>query len=325
MQPSSKALWCAAALFAVLRLSPAAPAPGPAFPRIHDPSTIVKAGGEYWFFSTGVGIPSFRSTNLVNWAPGPRVFASPPVWTTNTIVGNTGHFWAPDILLVSNTYHLYYSVSTFGKNTSVIALATNPVLDPAAPAYAWTDRGMVVSAVSNSNHNAIDPSLLRDADGRLWMAYGSYWSGIKLVELNPHTGLRIAPNSPLYSLAWNKSIEAAGLYRRGMDYYLFVNWGTCCRGTNSTYEIRVGRSSVITGPYLDRDGKDLMQGGGSLFLEATGKRIGPGHAAVLKEGDKEYLSYHYYNADRGGRPDIEIVPLGWTPDGWPVPGKPMRE
>lgn len=294
-------------------------------PRVHDPSTIVKNAKEYWFFSTGVGVPSFKSTNLLDWTEGPRVFKQPPVWTTNMIQGNTGHFWAPDIIRISNKFHLYYSVSTFGKQTSAIGLATNPTLDPADPAYAWDDRGVVVRTDPSYDHNAIDPSLMLDKDGKLWMAYGSYWSGIKLVELDPQTGLRIATNAPTYPLAWNDSIEAAGLYRRRDSYYLFINWGTCCRGTNSTYNILVGRSATVTGPYVDREGKNLMKRGGTSFLKSTGKRIGPGHAAVLEEDGKQFLSFHYYNAEGGGRPRLEIVPLSWTSDGWPVAGTPMRD
>src|SRR5678815_3911213 len=144
-----------------------------------------------------------------------------------------------------------------------------------------------------------------------------YWSGIKLVELSPKTGLRLATNSPIYSLAWNASIEAACLHQRGDNYYLFVNWGQCCRGTNSTYEIRMGRSSNVTGPYLDRGGKDMLQGGGSLLLDTTGHRIGPGHAGILTVDGQDFLSYHFYNARERGRAMLEIAPLKWGADGWP--------
>jgi arabinan endo-1,5-alpha-L-arabinosidase len=303
----------------------AAPPRGSGETRVHDPSTILKAGDAYWLFSTGTGIISRRSKDLVNWTDGPRVFDRSPDWVADAVPENRGHFWAPDVLFLTNRYLLYYSVSSFGKKTSAIALATNPTLDPGDSNYAWTDHGIVVSTTTNSNHNAIDPSLLLDRDGRLWMAYGSYWSGIKLMELDPQTGMRIATNSPLHALAWNESIEAAGLHRRGDHYYLFLNWGKCCRGTNSTYEIRVGRSASITGPYVDRDGKHLMKGGGTLFLETAGYRIGPGHAAFLQHNGKEYLSYHYYHGEHGGRPTLGIISLNWTADGWPEAGAPLTE
>jgi len=162
-----------------------------------------------------------------------------------------------------------------------------------------------------------------DRDGRLWLAFGSYWTGIKLVELDPRTGLRSPTNSAVYSLARNESIEAACLCRHADHYYLFLNWGQCCRGTNSTYEIRVGRSERVTGPYLDHEGKDLMQGGGSLVLSGEGFRIGPGHAGILKDGAREYLSYHFYHAERHGGSMLEVAPLSWSKDGWPKLNSPL--
>jgi len=290
--------------------------------RVHDPSTIVKGKDEYWSFSTGPGISSRRSRDLVHWTKGPPVFSNVPAWT-KSVSDNRGYFWAPDVIQLTHGYFLYYSVSSFGKNTSAIGLATTPTLDPSGPNYGWEDRGVVMRSATNDNFNAIDPGVLLDGDGLLWMAFGSFWAGIKLIELNPRTGLVRATNAPVHSLAWHDSIEAACLYHHGDSYYLFVNWGLCCRGTNSTYEIRVGRSGKITGPYTDREGKNMLTGGGDLFLSSAGKRIGPGHAAVFRENGKEFLSYHYYNAESGGRPRLEIVPLSWTAKDWPEAGEPL--
>ena len=293
--------------------------------RVHDPSTIIKCKDKYWVFVTGPGIPSKYSTNLINWSSGPSIFTNPPSWTTNTIRENRGYFWAPDIVHLKSGYFVYYSVSSWGKRNSALGLVANPTLDPADPAYHWTDRGLVVRTTETDDHNAIDPSVMLDKDGRLWLAFGSYWTGIKLLELDPETGLRKGTNAPLYALAHNSSIEAACLTHHDDYYYLFVNWGTCCHGTNSTYEIRVGRSPVVIGPYLDRDGKNMLQGGGSLFLAGVGKRIGPGHAAILMDGDKPFISYHYYSAEEAGRPRLEIAPLKWTSDAWPDAGTPLRQ
>jgi len=293
--------------------------------RVDDPSTIVTCKDQYWLFSTASGISSRHSTNLINWSNGPRVFTNAPAWTTNTIPGNRGYFWAPDVVHLSKGYFLYYSVSTWGKKNSAIGLATNPTLDPTDPQYRWTDGGVVLRTTDNDDYNAIDPSLMLDNDGRLWMAFGSFWSGIKLIELDAETGLRKAANAPVYSLAHNTSIEAACLAKHDQFYYLFVNWGTCCRGTNSTYEIRVGRSPQITGPYVDQEAKDLLNGGGTLFLASAGKRIGPGHAAVFRENGNEFVTCHYYNAEQSGRPRLAILPLSWTADGWPKAGKPLDD
>ena len=285
--------------------------------RIHDPSTIVRVGSNYWIFGTGWGIRSRFSSDLSRWQAGPPVVSSPPDWTTSTVKGNHGYFWAPDVVQVPGRYLLYYSVSTWGSRDSAIGLATASAPASGSTNLNWQDRGCVLRSTARDEFNAIDPSALLDTSGRLWLAFGSYWSGIKLVELNPATGLRLATNSPIYSLAWNESIEAACLYQHGDFFYLLVNWGQCCQGTNSTYQIRVGRSPAATGPFLDRAGTDLMQRGGSLLLGTDGNRIGPGHAGILKEGDRYWLSYHYYDANEHGIPKLGLVPLNWSADGWP--------
>jgi hypothetical protein len=155
--------------------------------------------------------------------------------------------------------------------------------------------------------------------------FGSYWSGIYLVQLNPITGLRISPNSPTYQLAYNSSIEASFIYRHGSYYYLFVNWGSCCDGVDSTYNIRVGRSTNITGPYLDRNGINMVNGGGTLFLRGTGKFTGPGHVGIFSDAGTEWLSIHYYDANAWspsynayGVADLALFPLAWTADNWPT-------
>jgi len=230
---------------------------------------------------------------------------------------NHNYLWAPDIIHLADRYLLYYSVSSFGKNTSVIGLATNPTLDPAEPSFAWSDQGCVVRSQPSNDFNAIDPGVALDAEGRLWLVFGSFWSGIKLIQLERATGKGSAENPAMYSLASYDSIEAPAIYRHAGMYYLFVNWGTCCNGTNSTYNIRVGRSEKITGPYLDKDGIDLRFGGGSLVLGTMNRFIGPGHAGIFSHAGSEWLSYHYYDGAQGGRPTLAIRPLRWNGRDWP--------
>lgn len=288
--------------------------------RVHDPSTIVKCGADYWLFATGMGVQSWRSSDLEHWERGPRVFEEPPPWITDIVPTQRGHFWAPDIIHHQGRYLLYYSVSSFGKNTSAIALATNPTLDPASPDYRWTDHGVVVRSRADNDFNAIDPAVFQDADGSLWLAFGSFWSGIKLVGLNPETGLQLEPDQTPLSLAWKKEIEAPALHARDGWHYVFVNWGICCRGTNSTYEIRVGRSRAITGPYLDREGVDLLQGGGSLVLASDGPFVGPGHAGLFEAEGRAWFGCHFYDATDRGRSWLALQPLNWDAEGWPVVG-----
>ena len=285
---------------------------------VHDPSTIVKCGNEFWLFYTGRGIPSCHSKDLMNWERGPAVFTNAPAWVAKAIPRNRWmYYWAPDVIHRGDRYLLYYAVSVFGKKTSAIGLATNPTLDPNDPKFHWTDRGIVIQTGATNNFNAIDPAVSQDADGNLWLAFGSYWTGIKLIQLNPKTGKRIAAGSPVYSLAFNGSIEASYIYRHDDFYYLFVDWGQCCRGTNSTYEIRVGRSKKITGPYLDKNGTDMMKRGGSLFLDSTGPFIGPGHAGIISAKGKDWFSCHFYDGTRRGISTLAILPLQWDTNGWP--------
>lgn len=288
--------------------------------RVHDPSTIVKCKDDYWVFYTGRGVPSYRSKDLIQWEAGPRAFTSAPPWIAQAVPENRGgmDFWAPDAIQLGDRYLLYYSASRFGKNTSAIALATNPTLDPGDPKHAWSDQGIVLQSSQKDDFNAIDPAVVRDPGGGLWMSFGSFWSGIKLIQLDPETGKRIAPDSPMYSLADYASIEAPCIYHHEGSYYLFVNWGRCCRGVESTYNLRVGRSPKITGPYLDREGKDLLSEGGSLLLETDGAFIGPGHAGILKEGDDHWLSMHFYDGTRRGSSTLAIRRLRWDADGWPA-------
>ena len=285
---------------------------------LHDPSTVLRENGRYYLFATGRGIVTKSSQDLIHWTNGPPVFSAPPAWTTNAVPGYRGHTWAPDVIHLNGRYHLYYSVSTFGKQVSAIGLATSPALDPASPDYRWTDHGPVIQSTNGSPFNAIDPSVILDGDGKLWMAFGSFWKGLYLVELDSKTGLRPGTNSPVLRLAWTEMIEAPCLTRHGDFHYLFVNWGRCCRGTNSTYEVRVGRSKTITGPYLDRDGINLVDGGGTPFLETTGRFIGPGHIGILGERGTNWFSYHYYDAESNGRSRLAFGQLRWTEDGWPV-------
>jgi len=289
----------------------------------HDPSTIVKEKNDYWVFSTGRGIRSRHSKDLVEWQNGPVVFESAPEWTTNRVPGFKGFFWAPDVIRVQDRYLLFYSVSTWGSRTSAIGLATNVTLDPGDPRCRWTDCGPVVESSPRDDFNAIDPSVMQDSEGRLWLAFGSFWSGIKLVELEPTSGRRLHPDSDPITLAWKEAIEAPCLHQHGGEFYLFVNWGLCCRGTNSTYSIRVGRCPNILGPYLDKDGMDLRRGGGSLVLETEGRFVGPGHAGILRCDGTNWFSYHYYDGANNGRATLGVRELQWDAEGWPKLVEPM--
>jgi len=258
----------------------------------------------------------------VNWKRGPGVFTNAPPWVAKAVPANRGmNYWAPDVTYLNGRYLVYYAASSFGKCVSGIGLATSPTLDPNDPAYGWTDRGMVFASTAKDDFNAIDPAIFHDANGSLWLTFGSFWSGIKMIQLNPQTGKRLAPDSEIYSLAHYDSIEASYLYQHGRYYYPFVNWGMCCRGANSTYSIHVGRSKKVTGPYLDRAGNDMLYGGGTLFLDSTKPYIGPGHAGIIVDNGTNWFSCHYEadastSGQRQGSP-LAVIPMRWNADNWP--------
>ncbi len=209
-------------------------------------------------------------------------------------------------------------MSSFGKNTSAIALASAPTLDPQDPEFGWTDHGIVIQSAAEDDFNAIDPAVIQTESGELWMSFGSFWSGLKLIQLDPKSGKRHANDDSLHSIANYRQIEAPHIYQHDGWFYLFVNWGKCCSGVDSTYNIRVGRSRTITGPYLDKEGVDLAKGGGTLLLGSEGPFIGPGHANVLRDGDRYRLSCHYYDGTNRGASKLSIQELTWSKEGWPV-------
>lgn len=289
--------------------------------RVHDP-VIIRADDTYYLFCTGPGVPVRRSTDLLNWEfsfPA-SVFPRLPAWGGEAIPGATD-IWAPDISFYNDRYHLYYSVSTFGSNRSAIGLATNATLDPESDDFEWVDQGMVVDSTRADNYNAIDPNLIVDADGIPWLAFGSFWSGIRMRRLDYETGKPSAEDTTLYWLARRTvnsgSVEAPFIIRKDDYYYLFVSFDFCCRGVDSTYRVMVGRSEQITGPYVDREGVEMIQGGGTQVTFPTERWRGPGHNAILQADGVDYIVHHAYDAENRGVFALRIAPLEWDADGWP--------
>jgi arabinan endo-1,5-alpha-L-arabinosidase len=308
----------------LLASRPATHAQEGAVKRVHDPC-IIKAGDSFYLFSTGPGVPIRRSPDLFRWELAGRVFDAQPAWFAREVPGATGA-WAPDIARFGGEYRLYYSVSTFGSNRSCIGLATNRTLDPADPEYRWVDHGPVLRSSRRDDFNAIDPNVVLDEEGKPWLAFGSFWSGIKLTRLDADTGKPIEPVSllTLASRPGSDAVEAPFLVRHDGSYYLFVSFDRCCQGVRSTYYVVVGRSSKLTGPYVDRQGRPMRDGGGTTVIEGAGRVRGPGHCAVLSDGGRDWLVHHFYDADDRGVPTLQIRPLTWDADGFPVAGEPIE-
>lgn len=296
----------------------------------HDPSTMIRDGTKYFVFGDGQGIGGQNSTDLRNWTATSAVFpGGPPAWTTAAITNFTGYFWAPDIAYFNGRYNLYYACSSWGTINSAIGLVTSPSLTSPV----WTDQGKVIQSnpvgqtttnTDVTSYNCIDPGILVDTNGTVWMSFGSYSDGIALIQLDPVTGKRIAANSPITKIANNGAAffsnteEGSCLYQRGGYYYLFVNFGGCCAGADSTYNIRVGRSTSVTGPFLDRNGVSLLSGGGTMLLESTGRFIGPGHAGIMNDNGTNWFTYHYYDGSDNGTAKLSLNRLYWSADDWPA-------
>jgi arabinan endo-1,5-alpha-L-arabinosidase len=299
-------------------------------PYLHDPGTMRKEAGSYFIFGDGTGIPGITSTDLRNWSSTTAVFPNgPPSWTTNSVPGGTpNYFWAPDTAYFNGLWHMYYAYSQWGTIDSVIGLATSPSLTNAV----WTDQGKVVksydpatSDTDTTAYNCIDPSIYVAANGTVWLSYGSYSSGILVAQINPTNGMRLNASSVGTQVAnnavgggWGSSEEGSCIYQHGGYWYLFANWGGCCDVTYSTYNIRVGRSTSPTGPYYDRNGVDLNDSGGTMFLESTARYIGPGHAAICDDNGTNWFTYHFYDGLANGYPTVGCDQLYWSADGWPL-------
>jgi arabinan endo-1,5-alpha-L-arabinosidase len=324
-------------------LAPAAEQPSPHAIKVtgdvegtHDPS-ILKEGDTWYVFATTTErpregeLPVRCSKDLQRWQRCGYVLPDIPEWIKKESP-ETKNLWAPDISYFSGEFHLYYAFSIFGKNTSGIALLTNKTLDPSSPQFRWIDRGLVLRSGAGDDFNAIDPNLMIDGQGRAWLAFGSFWSGIKMRRIDPKTGKLSSVDAKLYSLASRRppvepdqprpglpadwqAVEAPFIVRHENYYYLFVSFDLCCRGTKSTYKVVVGRSREVTGPYLDAAGKAMMAGGGTALLEGNSRWKGPGGESVWLQKDQDILVFHAYDGATG-KPSLQISTLPWV-DGWP--------
>jgi len=297
----------------------------PAFPDAHDP-VMAKEGDTFYIFSTGLQELTTKDFRTYEKVEPP--FREPASWVRPLIPQFKRHFWAPDVIFHGGKWHLFYCCSIFGKNVSVIGRMTRSTLDVSSD-EPWKDEGLVIRSVPmRDNWNAIDPNIAIDVDsGRPWMVFGSFWDGIQIVKMSkdlselkgsPKTiARRLDGHVEMQVEAGDNAIEAPFIFRHGDYYYLFVSWDYCCRGDNSTYKVVVGRSKNIDGPYLDRDGKDMLYGGGTLVVFNNHEFNAAGHCAAYNIDGKDYFLCHAYERENGASKLI-VRPISWSPDGWPT-------
>lgn len=314
------------------------------YPIAHDP-VAAECDGRYYVFTTGFGISVMSSDDMKNWTREDPVFAKAPRWAAEAVPGFRGHIWAPDILYRDGMWYLYYSCSSFGKNSSAIGVATNRTLNPKSPEYKWTDHGQIISSVpGRDDWNAIDPNVIIDEDGTGWMSFGSFWSGLKLVKLDdsllrvaepqvwypicsrpadtlpvydePDAAIRPDPRGSSFDPG-DGAVEAPFIFRHGNYYYLFASYDLCCRGEKSTYKVVCGRSADITGPYTDREGRSMLEGGGTPVVQGNARYAGAGHSATVSFGGTDYLFFHGYDMTDASRSHLLVRKIIWDKDGWP--------
>jgi arabinan endo-1,5-alpha-L-arabinosidase len=309
---------------------------------VHDP-VMIKQDSTYYLFCTGMGITEWSSKDMVHWKAEKKIFDKAPQWVLAELPGFNNHIWAPDISYYNGQYYLYYAVSAFGKNTSCIGLATNKTLDSDSKDYGWVDHGKIIQSHPGvDNWNAIDPNLITDKDGTPYLAFGSFWGGLKIVKLSkdrlhvdePVTTLPTIASRQKHDIKENlpavdgnpvdaggNAIEAPFIFIKGKYFYLFASIDYCCKGPKSTYKMIVGRSKKLLGPYVDENGVAMDQGGGSIVLAGDKNWYGLGHNAVCDFDGKDYLVFHGYDANDRGIPKLIIEQINWQKD-WPVVSAP---
>ena len=275
---------------------------------IHDPSTVIESNGKYYVWGTGgTGLVSDDGWNWRRGANLPR------------------RELAPDVIHIGDRFYIYTATNVGAQPAAVVHMSWTKSLDPEDPNYKFEDGGVVASSDGVEDSNAIDPGVFLDPkSGKLWLVYGSYFGYIRQVELDPKTGKRVIPNDKPRNLAIN--CEASDMIFHDGWYYLLATHGSCCRGADSGYNIRMGRSRSVNGPFVDAEGVDMIQGGGKLLIGSEGRKIGPGHFGLLDLGDGvQKFSLHWEaDLDRGGASVLDIRPLLWK-DGWPVAGENLKE
>nr|AFK65339.1 arabinan endo-1,5-alpha-L-arabinosidase [Paenibacillus mucilaginosus K02] len=284
----------------------------------HDP-TVIKEGNTWWQFYTGDYLKVKYSSDGKNWTQGTPMFKAPLSWWSNYVTRTTAvnEVWAPEVIYHNGRYWLYYAYSEFGTNRSLIGLMSASSI----AAGDWRDDGLVISSDSTKDYNAIDAGITKDASGNLWMSFGSFFSGIKLVKLDPAT-MKPASGAAIQTIATrpgvaNNPIEGAKIVYTNGYYYMFVAFDYCCQAANSTYKIAYGRSTSITGPYVDKAGTSMMNGGGTILEVGDSRWRGPGGQEPFWDGSKWVMVRHAYDANNSNFPTLRITDLYWDAAKWP--------
>lgn len=304
----------AAALFTIGLVGTATAQIGQPF--IHDPSTIVESDGKYFTFGTG-------GNGLM----------SEDGWSWKSGAVRPGGGAAPDAMKIGDRYLVAYGATgggIGGGHNGRILTMWNKTLDPSSPDFKYSEAVIVAYTDGYEDSDAIDPSLFLDPNtGRLWLTFGTYYGFSRVVELDPKTGDAIKDkNGKKITTQVDIAIDCEAtcmIYHEGY-YYLLGTHGTCCDGSNSTYNIIVGRSKTVTGPFLDNLGRSMLEGGGKMVFSSIGTVVGPGHFArnIIEPGIEKMSCHFEADLELGGKSTLGIRPLLWK-NGWPVAGSLIKD
>ncbi|MDO4462753.1 MAG: family 43 glycosylhydrolase [Bacteroidia bacterium] len=295
----------------------------------HDP-VMAYEDSVYYLYTTGYGVSCYSSKDLKQWHVEKPCMTALPQWLQETQPFAKMHLWAPDVIYYGGEWHIFYSSSAFGKNTSLIGHLTTKTLDPRKAEFGWQDKGKIIQSIPNrDNWNAIDPNIYLDENGKPWMVFGSFWGGIKTVKLSDDLSA-IAQPEEWHTLssrprsfeipseeAGDGAVEAPFVTKYGEYYYLFVSIDYCCRGSESTYKVVVGRSKNAVGPYVDQEGKEMQYDGGTLVIEGDKKRYSAvGHCSVYNDMPCGPIFVTHAYEMESGTPKLLIKKIDWSA-GWP--------
>ncbi len=261
-------------------------------------------------------VPILESKDLVDWAYVGEAFRTKPTWK------DAGGIWAPDINYINGQYYLYYSYSTWGdKNPGIgLAIADNPK----GP---FVDHGKLFSSKEMDVPNSIDPYYYAEK-GKSYLFWGSFsdlpTQGTYAIALTAD-GKKVKDYSTKTKIAAG-DFEAVMIHKKDDYYYFFGSKGSCCEGSKSTYHVMVARSKSLLGPYIDKNGKSILErGNGSLVIKGSRRYTGPGHnSGVITDKDgNDWILYHAIDVNRGklnngtSRRVLMLDNLSWE-DGWPT-------
>lgn len=283
--------------------------------------TVIRTDEGFYLYATQTNsywIPIYFSKDLVNWEFKRSAFRN-ATRPKPDVLPDGGAFWAPEIRYINGKYVLYFSWAKWGdgsKSYTAVATSDSPVGDflNAKPLLITDDFGS----------NCID-QFYYEEDGKKYMFVGSF-NGIYVTELTDD-GLSVkrgADGKPvLKKQVCGRAFEGTNIYKKGKYYYLFASINNCCDGIDSRYKVVVGRSENLLGPYVNREGKDMMSNSWTLVLEGDGETFfGPGHNSIIIPDDAgtDWMIYHSYvkeNGAVGGRLGM-LDRIVWSADGWPT-------